>query len=280
MNMDNLPLTDEEFKMLQKFIEQVIGVKLSDAKRALVMSRLSKRIRELNMNTYKAYIQLVQEDPEELQVLFNRITTNVTNFFREHHHFQYLQNVFLPALVAHPEHGKRKMIRVWSSACSTGEEPYTIAMVLSEFFRNHPGWTIRILASDINTEALDKAKSGTYKKAELAGIPYNYLKTYFKMGAGANEGKFKVKDTLQKLITFRQLNLLEDDYPFSEALHVIFCRNVFIYFDKNTQKKIISSFRKNLLNDGLLMLGHSESINSLNSDDRWKLVGQTIYIKD
>ncbi|OEF95821.1 CheR family methyltransferase [Desulfuribacillus alkaliarsenatis] len=279
MTIENMPLTDQEFRTLQAFIESVIGVKLTDTKRALVMSRLSKRVRELNIKSYQEYIELVNNDPDELQVLFNKITTNVTQFFRESHHFNYLQNVFLPKFVADPAHSQKKSLRVWSSACSTGEEPYTIAMCLLEFFKQHPGWKIQILASDINTDALNKAKSGIYNKQEITGIPYNFLKTYFKMGVNENEGKFKAKDSLQKIISFKQINLITDTYPITEPLHIIFCRNVFIYFDKQTQKGIINRFANNLHDDGVLMLGHSESINSLNSDNKWNLVGQTIYTK-
>jgi len=281
MEQDSLTqLSDQEFHALQAFLEELIGVKLTDAKRALVISRLSKRIRELKLPNYKSYMDLVQRDSEELQVLFNRITTNVTQFFREYHHFKYLEQTFLPRIVADPVHNSRKILRVWSAACSTGEEPYSLAICLQEFFKKHPGWKIQILASDVNTEALAKARAGIYDKKEINGIPYNLLKTYFKMGINENAGKFKAKESLKNMITFRQINLVAKGmYPITDPLHIIFCRNVFIYFDKQTQRDIINRFANHLHADGVLMIGHSESINSLNSANNWKLVGQTIYCR-
>jgi len=279
MEQDGLAqLSDQEFRVLQTFLEELIGVKLTDAKRALVISRLSKRIRELKLPNYQSYMDLVQRDAAELQVLFNRITTNVTQFFREYHHFEYLEQTLLPKIMANPAHNSKKKLRIWSAACSTGEEPYSLAIFLQEFFKKHPGWNVQILASDVNTDALAKAKAGIYDKKEISGIPYNLLKAYFKLGVNENAGKFKVKESLQKMITFRQINLVTNGvYPITDPLHVIFCRNVFIYFDKDTQRDIINRFANHLHQDGVLMIGHSESINSLNSANNWKLIGQTIY---
>ncbi len=279
MNIDQLQaISDQEFKQLQVYLEDRIGVKLTDAKKSLAMSRLSKRIREIGLGSYQDYIDLVQVDDDELQVLFNRITTNVTHFFRESHHFDYLISTYLPALIEDPARAPNKTIRIWSAACSTGEEVYTIAMVLAEFLEDHPGWKVEILGSDISTRALDKAKLGIYSRSEVEGIPYKYLKKYFKLGQGDNEGLFKAKESIRKLVSFRQINLVSpNSYPISAPLHMIFCRNVFIYFDKETQSNIVSRFAKHLYEDGLLMIGHSESISTTSQADMWTLIGRTIY---
>ncbi len=275
-------LSEDEFNAIRRLVYDSIGVNLTDAKRALVVSRLSNRLRELDMNSFSKYIKLLERDKKELNVLFNRITTNVTKFFREDHHFDYLTGVFLPALEASVQkRDTRKKIRAWSAGCATGEEPYTIAMVLDNYFRGKKGWDIKIMASDINTETLDKAKKGIYTRKEVEGIPYEFLKRYFKMGTGVNEGKFKAKDTLQKLIDFRLVNLTDSkEYPIADSLHFMFCRNVFIYFNKETQQRILGRYYSHLIGGGLLFIGHSESINTAAKEaGSWKLIKHTIYEK-
>lgn len=259
-----------------------IGVNLTDAKRALTVSRLSKRLRELNLNSISQYLDLVKSDPLELETMFNLITTNVTKFFREPHHFDYLLEHFLPVWESGiSDQRAAKSVRIWSAACSTGEEPYTIAMVLHRYFTGRSGRSAKILASDINTEALKKSKEGLYKRQEVEGIPYDYLTQYFKLGTGMNKGLFRIKDVLKNMINFRRINLSgKEDYPISGELDIIFCRNVFIYFDRETQKRILSRFYKHLKPGGLLCLGHSESINTANSGgERWHLIKHTIYEK-
>lgn len=273
-------LTDEEFSTIQKMVYNSIGVNLTEAKRSLTISRLSKRLRELELDSFTQYIRFLERTPGELDVLFNLITTNVTNFFREKHHFAYLEQEYFPWCEAEKKaRGGAKTIRAWSSACSTGEEPYTLAMVMQEYFSAAKGWTPRIMASDINTEALNKARAGVYKKQEVTGVPYDLLKKYFRLGSGANQGLFKVKDVLQKMISFQRVNLTSSkEYPFSEPLDIIFCRNVFIYFDRDTQNKILHRFHQCLKPQGLLFLGHSESINLRGEHlGKWQLLSHTIY---
>lgn len=257
-----------------------IGVNLTEAKRALTVSRLSKRLRELKMESVSDYLELVKKDPIELENMFNLITTNVTKFFREPHHFDYLTQQFLPAWEGGlSQRRNAKVIRIWSAACSTGEEPYTIAMVLHRYFAGKSGRSVKLLASDINTSALKKAKDGVYTRQEVEGIPYDFLTQYFRMGTGPNKGMFKIKDALRSMIDFRRINLsAKDAYPISGELDVIFCRNVFIYFDRETQKSILSRFHRHIRPEGLLCLGHSESINAANSGaERWRLIKHTIY---
>lgn len=276
-----ISLTDEEFKELRELIYRSIGVNLTEAKKMLVISRLSKRLKQLRLTSIHQYLMYIKKHPEEKEILFNLITTNVTKFFRESHHFDYLTNVFLPNFEKKVQNKQLpKRLRIWSSASSTGEEPYTIAMVLLEYFKAKRDWHVEILASDINTETLKKASIGIYKKQEIVDIPYPLLTKYFKLGQGKNEGLFKVKDNLKELITFKRINLaMEMPYPIHQPLHIIFCRNVFIYFNKETQENIIRRFYNLLENEGLLILGHSESISREKCLGNWKLVDQTIYQK-
>lgn len=272
-------LNDEDFFALRSLVYQNIGVNLTDAKRSLVISRLSKRLRELNITVFSDYMNLIKTNSDELEILFNLITTNVTKFFREEHHFNYLTDVYLPNLEQQAGSDK-KTIRAWSAACSTGEEPYTLAMVLHNYFEKKKDWKIKILASDINTETLSKAENGIYTKDEVSDIPYNLLTKHFMLGTGENKGLFKVKDELKKLISFKQINLTGNKpFPIGDELNFIFCRNVFIYFDKETQGKVLSRFNDHLSRDGILFLGHSESIHTPGSKDVWRLIRHTIYEK-
>ncbi|OEH85627.1 hypothetical protein BHU72_02175 [Desulfuribacillus stibiiarsenatis] len=275
---NDISLSEKEYIQLRDFIYKKIGVNLTESKKTLIVSRLSKRLRELNLASFEGYFRYIDTHKDEVQVLFNRLTTNVTNFFRENHHFEYLTKQHLPKIMT--SDAKDKVLRIWSSACSTGEEPYTIAMVIDECLSKYPGWRVEILASDINTDALKKAQEGIYTKREIQGISYERLKEYFKLGVGPNAGLLKVKDSLRKYITFRQINLSANEYTIQGKLHVIFCRNVFIYFDKPTQNQITTRFANMVLDDGILFLGHSESIQSNASASAWNLVQQTIYKKN
>jgi len=275
-------LSSEEFAEIRRIVYESIGVNLNEPKKALVISRLSKRLKELNLANYSQYLQYLKSNPEEVDNLFNCITTNVTSFFREAHHFEYLLNNFLPAVESSVSSNKTgRKIRAWSAGCSTGEEPYTLAMVLNDYFRGKNGWKINILASDINTDALEKARRGIYRQQELKDISYEYLKKHFKLGTGSNKGLFKVKENLQQMITFSQLNLASTEkYPITEPLDFIFCRNVFIYFDKQTRARVLKHFHYHLITGGLLFLGHSESIDLADEKSgRWRSVKHTVYEK-
>ncbi len=276
-----IELTEDDFQAFRDMIYRSIGVNLTEAKRALTISRLSRRLKELQLQTIGEYLRYVEKNPGELEIMFNLITTNVTKFFRESHHFDFLNQEYLPHLEAMASSDQDKQIRAWSAGCSTGEEPYTMAIVLNEFFSKKKGWKIKILASDINTETLKKAAEGVYSRKEVEGISYPLLKKYFKLGTGSNEGLFKVKDELKRLVTFRRVNLTaEEDFPIKQGLNFIFCRNVFIYFDKETQTRVLRKFNAHLVPGGVLMLGHSESINSTHGNPgNWRLLKHTIYEK-
>ena len=275
-------LSTRDFQAVRQIVYDSIGVNLTEAKKALVVSRLSKRLRELKMQTFKQYFQFLQESPGEVEIMFNYLTTNVTRFFREKHHFEHLCLEYLPYWEsgAGKDSGKKK-IRAWSAGCSTGEEPYTLAMVLHDYFQGKNGWSINILASDVNSAVLEKACAGIYTRQEVEGIPYNYLKKYFKLGTGPNAGFFKVKIVLQDLIAFRRINLVSPEkYPAAGSLNLIFCRNVFIYFDREIRRRILEHFHRSLFPGGLLFLGHSESINTLDRrTGRWRMLRHTVYEK-
>ncbi|MGM0370630.1 MAG: CheR family methyltransferase [Bacillota bacterium] len=267
-------ISEKIFNHISDLIYQKIGVHLPQKKKAMVNSRLSKRIRKLGLKDFEAYCQYLENNKEELLHLFNTLTTNVTHFFREKHHFDFLcENVF-------PEIKRDKAdkkIRCWSAGCSSGEEAYTLAILLAEFFSD--SWDLKILASDINTEVLTVAQQGIYHQRQVKKIPYDLLKKYFKLGTGENQGLFKVKAKLKNLIEFRRSNLNQKHYPIKSDLDFIFCRNVFIYFNSETQNKILNRFHHYLKAGGYLFLGHSESIDKDEQENKWQSIGKTIYKK-
>ena len=272
-------LSARDFQTVRQVVYDTIGVNLTEAKKSLVISRLSKRLRELKIKTFADYFRFLRDTPDEVEVMFNYLTTNVTRFFREKHHFEHICSEYLPFLESQARNNGVKEIGIWSAGCSTGEEPYTLAMVLHNYFQHKNGWSINIMASDVNTEVLEKARTGIYSKQEILGIPYHYLKKYFKLGVGPNEGFFKIKKVLRDLVTFRRINLVsQEKYPAAGSLNLIFCRNVFIYFSRETRQKILGFFHRSLLPGGLLFLGHSESIGtSEGRDEDWLMLRHTIY---
>lgn len=272
-------LSDQEFNVIRRMVYESIGVNLTDAKRMLVVSRLTKRLRNLGLGSFAQYLDFLRQNPAEVATMFNCITTNVTKFFREEQHFAFLRQEYLPRLEVAAKGQAGKKIRVWSAGCATGEEPYTLAMVFHHFFAGKNGWDIKILASDVNTETLEKARKGVYSRQEVENVPFELLKKYFKLGTGSNQGYFKIKEVLQSLVEFRRINLTaSQDYPISEPLDIVFCRNVFIYFDKETQSKVLQRYHSHLKPKGLLFLGHSESINTTTGlGNNWRQVGHTVY---
>ncbi|ACL71004.1 CheR family methyltransferase [Halothermothrix orenii] len=268
-------MSDEIFQKISKLVHEKIGLKLTDKKKYMVYSRLSRRLRELGLTNFNKYYQLLKKDTSELEELINLLTTNVTNFFREIHHFAFLKNRVFTEL-KQEKHNKK--IRVWSAGCSSGEEAYSLAIILYDHFG--PEWDIKILATDINTEVLNMAREGIYNYQQVKNIPYNLLSRYFLMGTGDNEGLFKVKDDIKKLIVFKKLNLNSGSYQIESKLDFIFCRNVFIYFNHKIRARILEHFYRLLKDNGYLFLGHSESINNSRAkNNRWKLVWQTTYQK-
>ncbi|MEL6302074.1 MAG: protein-glutamate O-methyltransferase CheR [Pseudomonadota bacterium] len=267
----NVQLSDAQYKRCREMIADLTGIQMSEAKKGLVVRRLGTRMRALEINDIDRYLDLINRgDAIEVEHFTNSVTTNLTSFFRENHHFDYLKNTFLP------EHINRgsKRLRIWSAACSTGEEPYSIAMTLAETLPNLGSWQIDILATDIDTQVVSTAKRGVYTMDRVDGLAEERLKQWFLRGRGAQAGRVRVRPALQKMIDFRVMNLLAE-WPRFEPFDVIFCRNVVIYFDKATQAELVRRFHTTMDPDGLLIMGHSESLHRVSED--FRLLGRTIY---
>lgn len=259
-------ITDEEFRVFRALVLKEAGIFLSEAKRQLVASRLAKRLRHFGFTTFSQYYHYLKtQDPqgEERLRMVNCITTNKTDFFREGHHFEFLRDQVFPELRERALQGGPRRLRIWSAACSSGEEPYTIALTIREKFPSHSGWDIKILASDIDTDMLQRAERGIYDKERLAGVPEPLQRKYFLRGKGQWEGSVRIRPELRELITFRRINFMDPSWPIHTRFDVIFCRNVIIYFDRETQRRLFERLRGYLHEDGYLMVGHSESLHWL-----------------
>lgn len=266
------PFSERDFRYIRDLVLQTTGIVLSDIKRDMVYGRLSRRLRALGLQKFSEYCDILKSDDQhELKEFTNAITTNLTSFFRESHHFEQLKSVILPKILT--EKTTRK-IRIWSAGCSTGEEPYSIAMAIKQAMPEKHDWDVKILATDLDTNVLSKAAGGIYNADRVESIPGNLLRRWFRKGKGVNAGSVRVVSELRDMITFRQLNLMHE-WPMSGPLDVIFCRNVIIYFDKPTQKILFDRYSDILSNNGYLFLGHSESMFKVST--RFKLIGKTIY---
>lgn len=252
-------LKDRDFSWVCETVQAATGIQLSEKKRDLVYNRVARRIRTLGLADFEVYRSLVESrEDEELEALINALTTNVTAFFREPHHFEFLEDTVLPAF--QKRSGTQPRLRIWSAGCSSGEEPYTIGMTLRSALSEHALRDAKILATDLDTDVLDRASAGVYTEAAVADVPKALLKANFHRGKGAAQGKVRVRPELRELITFRQLNLIQPPYPFSGKFDVIFCRNVVIYFDKPTQSALFRRFASMLQPGGFLCIGHSETV--------------------
>ncbi len=267
-------LDNDLFVAFKEIVYREASIKLSEQKKALLQARLSKRLRALGLETYQDYHRYLMENYATESIEFiNAITTNKTEFFRERRHFDYMKEYCLPEF----ESLGKNELRIWSAACSTGEEPYTIAITVSEYFENRKSMNIKILATDIDTNVIEKGSVGLYSLDQVKDIELPLLKKYFMRGTGENEGLFMVKDPLKSMINFRRMNLLGSVYPMKKKFDIIFCRNVIIYFDKPTQKELFERLYNYLDDDGYLFIGHSENITGIST--RFALIGHTIYRK-
>jgi chemotaxis protein methyltransferase CheR len=264
-------ITPEDFQAIARMLRDAAGIELGSNKRELVFGRLKRRLRVLglaNFAEYRAY--LAQPDSEaERGEMVNALTTNLTSFFRESHHFTHLAKDVLPNLLK--SNGNRRL-RIWSSACSSGEEPYSIAMVLHKALQGKPGWDARILATDIDTNMIARGQAGVYEADRIDTIPAEYGKLLIR----ADDDRVIMSDQLKQRIAFRPLNLL-GEWPMRGPFDVVFCRNVVIYFDKTTQRTLFKRFADILSPNGWLFIGHSESL--LGVSDRFEHLGRTIYRK-
>ncbi len=260
--------TKKDFDRVCKLIYDHAGISLSDSKQELVYSRLSRRLRATGINQFSEYLALLESNDEaEWEQFANSLTTNLTSFFREAHHFPVLADHLRTLRGKHP-------VTMWCSAASTGEEPYTMAMTVLDTL-GRDATQVSIIATDIDTKVLATARVGAYPEERIAKLPPDVVKRFFLRGTGAQAGMVRVRQELRDMVTFRQLNLLDNNWALRAPLDVIFCRNVMIYFDKPTQLSILKKFTPLLRSNGLLFAGHSESFH--HADEYFKLRGKTVY---
>jgi chemotaxis protein methyltransferase CheR len=259
--------TNADFDQVQKLIYQRAGISLHDGKHAMVYSRLSRRLRDTGHDSFRGYLSwLESNDGPEWQEFVNALTTNLTSFFREHHHFQVLTDF----LKNRPNGGD---LRVWCSAASTGEEPYSIAITTSEALGPNSRYTIQ--ASDIDSKVLATAAQGIYRMEGLKGVSQEQMRKHFLRGKAGNAGLVRVKPELRRTLDFLIVNLIKDDWPFRDPFDVVFCRNVMIYFDASTQRKVLEKIHRVMKPGGLLFVGHAENFSD--SKDLFLLKGKTVY---
>jgi chemotaxis protein methyltransferase CheR len=263
-----LPLTGEEFGRIRQLIHSLAGISLSATKQDMVYSRLSRRLRSRRLTSFTDYIRILESgETAEREAFINALTTNMTSFFRESHHF--------PILARHLAGiGGVRTAGIWTCASSSGEEPYSLAITAVEQFNSFTP-PVRIVATDIDTAVLERARKGVYPLEQLQMLSPERMKRFFLRGDGENEGLAKVKPELQRLVTFRQLNLLSPDWGMRERFDAIFCRNVMIYFDKATQERLLEKLARHLQPEGLFFAGHSESFH--HATHLFRLRGKTVY---
>jgi len=270
-------LTETDFIKISRLVYDQSGISLSDAKKELVKARLGKRIRTGNFQSFGEYYKHVINDQsgEEIILLLDSISTNFTHFFREKNHFEYLNNQFLPQITKRTGKNQKKL-RVWSAGCSSGEEPYTIAITLLESIPSSQGWDLKILATDISTKVLIDAQSGIYHKERIEVLSPDLIKKYFLRGENQWRNYVKVKPWVKSLVKFQRLNLMES-FSFNESFDCIFCRNVMIYFDKKARETLVNRLYGSLEKEGVLFIGHSESLTGI--EHPFQYVKPAIYKK-
>jgi chemotaxis protein methyltransferase CheR len=254
-----LAVSDRDFQRFQTLIHREAGIWLAPVKKALLVGRLARRLRELNIPSYAAYYERVVEDEAERIRMLDAICTNETHFFREPKHFDFLTDRVFPAWRAEADAGRReRRIRIWSAACSTGEEPYTLAMVLLTAFP--AGWDLEIVASDLSTKVLDRASAGLWPLEKSKEIPAEHLKSFMLRGFGAQEGLMKAGPEIRALIKFTRVNLVGESWPGGPPFDLVFCRNVLIYFERQAKITVVERLLDRLDPRGFLFLGHAESL--------------------
>ncbi len=278
--MNMVGITEDEYKTISGFVYDKFGIKLGDQKKTLIIERLQKILRTGGFGSFRQYFDYIISEPtgEAILTFIDKVSTHHTFFFRENDHFEYMSNHALPHLFnKYKRSGEAVDIRIWCAGCSSGEEPYTVAMCVNEFIENNklkPS-DISVLATDISVASLEKASGGIYQAPSLAHVPPLYRQKYF--NAPTSDGNFCVKPFLRDMILFRRLNLMRDDYPFRGRFDIIFCRNVMIYFDAPTRSSLIGRFHRYTKEEGYLFIGHSESISR--STLIYKYIKPAVYQK-
>ncbi|PKM66113.1 MAG: chemotaxis protein CheR [Firmicutes bacterium HGW-Firmicutes-2] len=267
-------ITDDEFRLITEFIKEHSGIHLRDEKKTMLVGRLGSIVRDHNLNSFMAYYQLLKNDKEgkELSRLIDKITTNHTYFMRESEHFNYLTQEVLPYMKMAI---KNKDLRVWCAAASSGEEPYTLAILLADYFKNDAlSWDKKLLATDLSLSVLEEAKNGIYTKEKLSALPKIWVLNYFDK---INDHQFQIKDSIKNEVIYRRFNLLESQFPFKKRFHIIFCRNVMIYFDHKTKAELLDKLYEVLEPGGYLFIGHSESISR--ETTKFRYIKPAVYRK-
>lgn len=266
--------SEKDFNFIVDLVHKKTAIYIQSHKKNMIYSRIARRIRKLNLKTFAQYCDYLQSENGEAEItdFINAVTTNLTHFFRESHHFDHMKQVSLP--YATGENFNKKRLRIWSAGCSKGMEAYSIAMVLRDFIKDIDQWDAKILATDIDTEVLKTGERGEYDAEDVESVPKEYLSKYVTIDKA--KGIAHMSPQLKKLIHFKQLNFI-DPWPVKGPFDIIFCRNVVIYFKKDTQKILFDQFADVLRPDGFLYIGHSESLHGVS--DRFKLIGKTIYRK-
>jgi chemotaxis protein methyltransferase CheR len=262
-------ITRGEFAAFQRLIQGEAGIFLSDVKKALLVSRLARRLRDLGLTTFEAYLDRVQADEVERVRMVDSICTNETHFFREPRQFDFLEQTLIPAWTSAAEEGARpRRVRAWSAACSTGEEPYSLAMVLLHHLQPAAGWHVEIVASDISTRALERAQAALWPIEKSSEIPTRYLKEFMLRGVGPQEGQMTAGESIRSVVRFQRVNLVEEPWPVRGDFDLILCRNVLIYFRAETKTRVLNCLLTLLGPSGHLFLGHAECVTVLTSSLR------------
>ncbi len=278
-----LPATmnDREFQRFSALVYEHAGIKMPPAKKIMLEARLQKRLKSLGIGSFEEYGDYVtsrEGHENELVHMIDVVTTNKTDFFREPAHFEFLVKTAIPKIQQVRQNLSNDTLRIWSAGCSSGEEPYTLAMVLSEYAQQKPGFNFSILASDICTQILKTAKTAVYPEERADTIPLNLKKKYLLRSKERERALVRIAPNLRSLISFRRINFMDDCFDVAEKMDIIFCRNVVIYFDKPTQQTLMRKFHSQLKPGGYLFIGHSETLSGL--DVNFKPVASTVYIKE
>ncbi len=260
-------MSEKVFARLSEFIGEELGIRMHEGKKVMLQSRLLKRLRIVGMNSFDEYCEYVfspQGRKGELQNLLNAVTTNKTDFFREPKHFTFLTETALPDLIANQGAGVQRAARIWSAGCSTGKEVYTLAMVLADYSQNRHRFRFSVAGTDISTRVLEQAKTGIYDMEDADAIPANLRNKYLLKSKDHKKRLIRMSPEIRSLVTFRKMNLMAESYYFADKMDIIFCRNVFIYFDRPTQKAVLDKLCRQLIPGGYLFTGHSEGLNGFN----------------
>ncbi len=264
--LHSVSMKEEDFQRLSSLIKTELGIKMPWSKKTMLESRLMKRLRGLGIDSYSEYCRYLfspEGGEQEYVHLIDAVTTNKTDFFRESAHFDYLLEKVLPELTGPDGPRHRKKVNIWSAGCATGEEPYTLAMVLSEYAGSHPGFSFTILGTDISTRALRKAELGVYDLERALPIPDAFKKKYMLKGKGQSAGLARVTPEIRACVNFQRLNFMDGDYCLGGHADVVFCRNVIIYFDRHTQEEMLTGISRYMTPGGYLFVGHSETLTGL-----------------